>query len=246
MKTVLLIFLANVAAFSSFAQDSTIKPSNNPFDSKRIKNESYKMVWYIKQDTSKIEIGKINTEIKKAKDNVIVITTIDMAKGQTKWVDSTIAKINNLKPIYHSSFNMQRDMVLHFDKKVTGYYLDKKTNVKSDINVETATNDYFDSNIYPQLIRWLPLKEGYQEDISIFDYNPKAKTGVIKAFLKNVRKDVFKWKNNKSRNVWVVETTDDISDKQVLVTFYIDIETGRLWKQEIDMQGRKMVMEYME
>jgi len=238
MKTILFAILSLSISLNSLAQDSTITPLNNSFDSKLIKNESYDMTWFIEKDTAKIEIGKINTEIKKIKNNVLIITTVIMNQAQTKWVDTTIAKINNLKPIYHSSFNQQRDMVLNFDEKVTGYYFDKKTNTKNKI-YETTTDSYFDSNIYPQLIRWLPLNNGYQKTISIFDYNPNAKTGVIKAFVKNVEKS----KMSGNRDVWVVTVTDDISDNKAISTYYIDIKTRQLIRQEIDIQGRKMVIE---
>jgi hypothetical protein len=109
---------------------------------------------------------------------------------------------------------------------------------KRQIN-ETTTESYFDSNIYPQLIRWLPLNNGYQKTISIFDYNPNAKTGVIKAFVKNVEKS----KILGNRDVWVVIVTDDISDNKAISTYYIDIKTRQLIRQEIDIQGRKMVIE---
>ncbi|WP_024769518.1 DUF3108 domain-containing protein [Aquimarina macrocephali] len=240
MKNILLVVLLVFISLSSFAQDSTITPVNNSFDSKLIKNENYEMTWFMEIDTSKIEIGKIKTEIKRIKNNVLIITSVKMNQAQTKWVDTTLAHINNLKPIYHSSYNQQRDMVLNFDKKVTGYYFDKKTNTKSEI-AETTSGSYFDSNIYPQLIRWLPLNNEYHKTISIFDYNPSAKTGVIKAFIKNVKKG--KLPGNGDRGVWIVKVTDDISDNKAIMTFYIDINNRQIIRQEVDMQGRKMIME---
>ncbi|WP_438423735.1 DUF3108 domain-containing protein [Aquimarina macrocephali] len=240
MKNILLVVLLVFISLSSFAQDSTITPVNNSFDSKLIKNENYEMTWFMEIDTSKIEIGKIKTEIKRIKNNVLIITSVKMNQAQTKWVDTTLAHINNLKPIYHSSYNQQRDMVLNFDKKVTGYYFDKKTNTKSEI-AETTSGSYFDSNIYPQLIRWLPLNNEYHKTISIFDYNPSAKTGVIKAFIKNVKKG--KLPGNGDRDVWIVKVTDDISDNKAIMTFYIDINNRQIIRQEVDMQGRKMIME---
>lgn len=240
MKNILLTPLLVFISLSLFAQDATITPQNNSFDSGLIKNENYEMSWFIEMDTTKIEIGKIKTEIKKVNNNVLIVTTVEMNQAQTKWVDTTLANINTLKPIYHSSYNNQRDMVLNFDKKVTGYYFDKKTNTKSEIS-ETTTGSYFDSNIYPQLIRWLPLKNEYHKTISIFDYNPSAKTGVIKAFIKNVEKG--KMPGNSDREVWIVKVTDDITDNKAIMTFYIDIDNRQLIRQEVDMQGRKMVME---
>ncbi|OUR97635.1 hypothetical protein A9Q86_15595 [Flavobacteriales bacterium 33_180_T64] len=60
-----------------------------------------------------------------------------MNQAKTKWFDITIAHINNLKPMYHSSYNQQRDRGLNFDEKVTGYYFDKKTHTKSEISENT-------------------------------------------------------------------------------------------------------------
>jgi hypothetical protein len=240
MKNILLTVFSVIVSLNSFAQDSTITPLNNSFDPELIKNENYEMTWSMEIDTSKIEIGKIRTEIKKIKNNVLIITSVKLNQAQTKWIDTTLAEINNLKPIYHSSYNQQRDMVLNFNKKVTGYYFDKRTNTKSVI-AESTSGSYFDSNIYPQLIRWLPLNNDYHKTISIFDYNPSAKTGVIKAFIKNVEKG--KVPGTRDKDVWVVKVTDEISDNKVIMTFYIDINNRQIIRQEVDMQGRKMIME---
>jgi hypothetical protein len=240
MKNILITVLLVFTSLSSFGQESTITPLNNSFDSKFIKNENYEMSWFMEMDTTKIEIGKIKTEIKRIKNNVLIITSVKMNQVQTKWIDSTLARKSDLKPIYHSSFNQQRDMVLHFDEKVTGYYFDKKTNIKSEIT-ETTSESYFDSNLYPQLIRWLPLHNGFQKTISIFDYNPSAKTGIMKAFIKNVVKGKIPGKSDKE--VWIVTITDDISDNKVIMTYYIDCNNKQLIRQEINMPGRKMVME---
>jgi hypothetical protein len=240
MKNILLTVLLVFISLGSFAQDSTITPLNSSFDSDLIKNENYEMSWSMEMDTTKIEIGKIRTEIKRIKNNVLIVTTVKMNQAQTKWVDTTIARINTLKPIYHSSYNQQRDIVLNFDKRVLGYYFDKKTNTISEI-AETTSGSFFDSNIYPQLIRWLPLNEGCHGTISIFDYNPSAKTGEIKAFIKNVEKG--KMPRTSDRDAWIVKVTDDITDNKAISIYYINSDTRQIIRQELDMQGRKMVME---
>lgn len=133
---------------------------------------------------------------------------------------------------------MQRDIELNFAKtNVTGFYLDKADNNKITIN-ETVKNDYFDSNLYPQLIRWMPLKQGYKTEISIFDYNPKAAIGVIKAYVLDTKQDKL---NN--IDVWIVTATDDISSKQAVSKYYIDMKTRDILKQEINIGPRKMLME---
>ena len=244
MKTIIFTLISIFLSLYSSAQNSIITPLNNSVDKRLIKNEVYRMNWYIKNGDTKIEIGKINTEIKKNQNNVLIITTVEMIQAQTKWVDTTIASIKELIPIYHSSFNKQRDMVLNFDKKVTGYYFDKQTNTKTQIS-ETADKPFFDSNFYPQLIRLLPLKEGYTNTISIFDYNPKSKTGVITATIKNTVETTIEYKGE-LRQVWKVETTDDISNNTAISAYFIDKSTRQLLRQGIDFGGRKMIMKLID
>lgn len=161
-----------------------------------------------------------------------------MKQSPEAWVDSTIVKSSNFQPVYHSSFNSMRNMSLTFNKsKVTGYYLDKETQKKDLVNAAT-TSAYFDSNCYPALIRFLPLKENYTSEISIFDYNPAAKKGVIKAYIEKVEKGEYN-----DKKVWIVQTTDDISDRKTVVTYYIDRMTRKMIKQEINAGGRKIIME---
>jgi hypothetical protein len=133
---------------------------------------------------------------------------------------------------------MMRDMVLNFGQnKATGYYLDKKSQ-KKDLVDEKISTQYFDSNSYPALIRFLPLKEHYSAEIPIFDYNPAAKKGVIKAYIEDVTSGELNGKK-----VWILKTTDDIQDRKTISTYFIDKSTREVLKQEIDAGGRKMVIE---
>ncbi|MDF0717672.1 hypothetical protein PY092_16025 [Muricauda sp. 334s03] len=226
----------------SYGQSLT--PENNTFHSELIRPESYQMKWFMLQDTTKIEIGLVTTEIKKMQENTLFITKVDMPSTTSQWVDSTIVRSKDLEPIYHSSYNQNRDMAINFGKRITGYYLDKTSNEKILLD-ETDSAAFFDSNSYPQLIRWLPLKNHYKQTISIFDFNPKAKTGLLEATIKNVESDMLLI-NNKEHDVWKVYVTDDISDNQVISTLYIDKATRSLLKQEMEMPGRKMVMEQVK
>ena len=63
----------------------------------------------------------------------------------------------------------------------------------------------------------------------------------MKAFIKNVVKGKIPGKRD--REVWIVTVTDDISDNKVIMTYYIDCNNKQLIRQEINMPGRKMVME---
>ena len=223
-------------------QKLEITPNCNPFDSDLLKDENYRMLWYLEKDTAKLEIGKISTNIKVHNHNVCVTKSIALVGVPSKWVDTTIAKIKNLKPIYFSSFNEERDMVLKFEESITGYYFDKISNEKDNIKI-VKSNLYFDSNIYPQLIRWLPLKNEFQGVIKIFDYKPYGFSGALNVYIMSTIKGEYIVSEDIIREVWIVTVADEIGDGKTINTHYIDIETRKLWKLEIITAGRKMVME---
>lgn len=237
MRTFLILLIIGSANFVS--AQNLLLPSNVKLDSKYIQEESSEVSWTMENAGAKIEIGKVTTEFKKLnKKDLLIRTTVKMKQAPEAWVDSTIVKISDFQPVYHSSFNSMRNMSLTFNKnKVTGYYLDKKTEKKDLIN-EATTAAFFDSNSYPALIRFLPLNENYTTDISIFDYSPTAKKGVVKAYIEKVEKGEYNGKK-----AWIVKTTDDIQDRKTESIYYIDSATRKVIKQEINASGRKMVME---
>lgn len=236
MKPFLVLLL--VSSIHLFSQ-KLLTPNNISIDFKLIKDEVSEAAWYAENAGTKIEIGSIITELKKLnKTDLLIRTTVKLKQApDAKWTDSTIVKMANFGPVYHSSFNTMRDMVLKSGKtKVTGYYLDKKSQKKD--NIDILATDYFDSSSYPMAIRFLPLKENYTADLSVFDYNPDAKKGLIKAYILDIKKTDYDGKK-----VWAVKTTDDIRDKTTIVTYYIDSETRKILKQEIDLGGKKMTLE---
>lgn len=233
-----------VLLISSTITAQSLIPSKNVFESKWIKNVNYQMGWYVMRDTTKMKIADVHTSIKTDKNYITIITEVKMLNTTAQWIDTTIAELKTLKPIRHSSFNAQRDMNIVFGKVVSGYYHDK---LKKEITVisDTTTTLYFDSNIYPTLINWLPLKEGYQQEISIYDYNP-AVNGVIGAGIKNVQSGSFNTDAG-VKDVWIVTVKDDIAKgANDHFVYYIDKQDRRLWMQEINAGGRKMRMERNE
>jgi len=239
----LLLFIIGTSV-QVFAQETVLSPINNTANKKFMKRETSKMSWFMLKDSLKIQIGSIQTQIQKEKDKIYIITKVNMKQSPTKWIDSTIVEAQTFKPIYHSSFNQQRDMVLKFGEKITGYYVDKQTGTKTEISEKTK-KPFFDSNFYPQLIRLLPLKNNYSSTISIFDYNPTSKIGVITATVKKTEETTINF-NGKEKQVWKVETTDEISNNTAINTYYIEKSTRQILKQEIDFGGRKMLMELVE
>lgn len=236
------IFLLLISSTRLFSQQ-LLTPQNASINSKLIKDETSEAIWYADNAGSKIEIGSIITELKKLnKTDLLIRTTVKLKQApDAKWIDSTLVKTSDFTPIYHSSYNMMRDMVLKSGKdKVSGYYLDKKSQ-KKDI-IDLPATHYFDSSSYAMLIRFLPLKENYTTEISIFDYNPKSeKKGIMKAYILDTQKTEYNGKP-----VWAVKTNDDISNRTSTVTYYIDPETRKIVKQDMDMAGRKMFLEMIQ
>ncbi|MBW2936785.1 hypothetical protein KXJ69_01625 [Aureisphaera sp. CAU 1614] len=245
MKNIIyLLILTIVFTSQGTSQELSLSPKNNSANLALLKSEKSKMSWSMVKDSTEIKIGDIHSIVRKEKDSIIITTTVLMHRSNSKWIDSTIVGTKNLKPIYHSSYNQQRDMVLKFGKKITGYYLDKQANTKTKIS-EEVKEPFFDSNFYPQLLRLLPLNNGYSKTISIFDYNPKAKIGVLTASIKDTKESTLEH-NGKLKQVWKIETTDEISNNTSTITYYIDMLTRKILKQELDLGSRKMIMRLVE
>ena len=244
MKLLFIGILA-VGSFAGNAQN-LLTPSKNSFEKKWVKNSNYQMTWYALKDTAKYEMGKVTTQIYADKTNLTVTTQVSMKNMKEPWIDSTVAEIKTLKPVRHASYNMQRDMVLNFGKTVTGFYNDKMKKTDRIIN-DTTNSEYFDSNLYPVLIGWLPLTDGYRQELSIYDYNPSAKIGVLKAVIKDVKTGIYQSEKNGQRNVWIVTVTDEIGNGENGISmYYFDKEDRKLWRQDIDAKGRKMMMKLIE
>ncbi len=238
----LITFILNIS-LAAFCQEAPLTPLNHQADASLLKSETYIMDWLIIRDTIEIKIGEVETQIQKKEEVIYFITKVKMNQSTGVWIDSTLITSDNFKPVYHSSYNQEREMVLSFNNEVTGYYLDKQTGIKTQIS-EKINAQFFDSNFYPQLVRFLPLQENYATTISIYDYKPMAKIGVITATIKNTEETSINFKGT-NRRVWKVDTTDDISDNEVKSIYYIDVTTRKILKQEINTGERKMVMKLM-
>lgn len=235
-KIILLVLLTSV----KISAQILVTPMNIKLNQKLLKNESYTMKWFAKKDERKIEIADVTTDVIKNTSEILVITSVKMKMSSASWKDSTKVSKKNLSPIYHSSFNMQRDMVLKFDKKVEGYYFNKTTNNKIEIS-QDSKGIFFDSNIYPYLIRFLPLKENYSATIPIFDFNPDNKKQLLNAYIKNTELGKLL-----TRDVFIVTVSDDISGQSSISKYYIDCNTRQILKQEINTNGKQMIMELIQ
>ncbi|MCX2495519.1 hypothetical protein OQX63_18650 [Pedobacter sp. PF22-3] len=245
MKKSYLILLLYVALPLIGWSQEIISAKKNLVDKKWIHNQNYQMEWTMLKDTSKFTIGFVDTKVEVLGDKIQVITTVKMKSSPSSWIDSTIVKKADFSPVYHASYNAQRDMSIHFGTDIKGFYHDKTSGKKTAIAQQVAPG-YFDSNFYPMLINWLPLKTGFKADLNIFDYNPNGKTGVIKAHILSVSEGKYHTKNSGDRNVWIVEASDEISSTGGKSIYQIDQITRQLYLQQITMGSRIMEMKLLE
>jgi len=244
-KKLYLIVLFSTFLLSLSAQQRLV-PKKGIAENKWIHNQSFDMDWTMLRDTLSIPLGRVSVKVEVSADQVIVITEVDLNKSMSAWIDSTIVKRSDLSPVYHSSYNEQRNMVLHFQDRIHGFYLDKQTGKMTQIE-QDVNPGYFDSNFYPTLINWLPLKAGFKSELNIYDYNPMGESGILKVHIRSVKEGIYESRKLGRRKVWVVEVADEIGRKTETTSIYqIDQLTRQLFKQTISSSGRLMNMTLVE
>ncbi len=244
MKFIALVILS-ITILSAKAQN-ILTPGSYSFEHKFIEEKAYRMKWVAIKDTMQIELGELLTKYIADNNYLTIVTEVIQNKGTEPWIDSTVAEVHTLAPVYHSSYNWQRDIQINFGRVLTGFYWDK---VKKENHLikDSTKFTYFDSNLYPSLIAWLPLNEGYKQDISIYDFNLYGKQGVMMARIKEVKSGIYESFLSGIQPVWIVVTTDEISnDIANTKIYYVGKSDRKLWKQEIIVGNRKMILSRIE
>jgi hypothetical protein len=234
----LFVIVLIIASIASRAQ-TVLVPGENIFDKKFIKNSSYEMVCYANVNGSQVEISSFNVQISTSNKTLAVYTTLRMAASQDVSIDTSIADWDTFKPIYRSSSNKVRDMVLHYGKEVTGYYYDKQSRKRQTIK-DPVKNTFFDSYAYPYILGLLPLTTGYKNDIAVYDFKPGNKTNTKTARIEEVKSNLYKSNLTGEHKVWQVNVFEPATNDSYV--YYIDKDTRRLWKIEIQTQGQQLAL----
>lgn len=241
-KVILTVCLSLCFMLKTYGQINIV-PHQNSIERKWIKPEKFQMDWYAERDTQKIQIGRVITEVQIKNKLIFLITEVKMQGRNMEWKDTTIAELESFKPQYHSSYNPNRNIILNFGNVITGFYHDKQSNSRIEISDSVNSKLYFDSNIYPYLIRLLPLKAGFTSIIPIYDYNPKGQTGVIHARIDKVESGVYEDTKKSKVNVWIVSVSDELNPgSKTTSNYYIGKKDRKLYRQEITTNGRRMEM----
>jgi len=221
----------------------TVNPGDESIETKWIKNEKTQSRWMLVKDTVSYEIATILNDIQVSGKELKIITEIQVKGATTKWYDTTLVSLPSLKPIRYTSTNVERDITMNYNEKVTGQYNDKTMNRVAELD-ETTKKPYFGNSYYPYIIRLLPLKEGYTAELPIYDYHPKLK-GEMKISITDVKSGKFKSKNGMV-DVWEVTTVSNLAAEKNIVKYYIGKKDRKLWRQDIDALYQKMLIRLIE
>ncbi|HEY9260462.1 hypothetical protein [Chitinophaga sp.] len=212
------------------------------FDSKLLKNGKYTLACYAVNNGSEAPIGTFTIGINAANDQ-LALTTITALAGLEEWKDTSISKLDNFKPVYRASHSTLKDMVLHFGNNVTGYYVDKKTGKKTQIQ-ETGNQYFIDSYTYPFLLSLLPLTSGYSTELPVYEYKPTNSDNLKKAVVEEVKNSTWISKYTGKHDVWEVTVVEPSTDEKSIS--YIDKKTRRLWQIDSWSNGQQIRMVDME
>lgn len=230
MKNILTLLFAFTVFGLSAQTKAKMVPGNPTIETKWIKNEKYQMMWMAVRGEEKYIVARINNQVIVGQKKLSLLSSIDVNGAKTKWLDTTTVAMPSLKPIHHFSDNLERSISLNFGKTITGKYEDKVKKQKTVIN-EVVAGEYFDSNFYPYLVCLLPLKEGYTQEITTYDYSP-AKKGLLTASITKVKSGTYQTKKGVVP-VWIVSSVETINGQQSNVEYFIGKADRKLWKQDI-------------
>lgn len=228
MRTASAIFFVFIT-LNTNAQ-SLIKPGDHSFDKKIIKNTHYEMSYFAFSGRQTAEISSFDVDVKVNGKIISVNTRIKSPAGNSIWVDTSIADINTLKPVYRSSDNSDKQYHIKYGTTIEGYYYDKKSGKGKQIK-DNTNGGFFDSFIYPYLLGALPLTSGYKAILPVYEYKPDAKGMISNTRITEVKSSMYRSEITGEHAVWQVSVFEEGTN--VKYEYYIDKESRKLWKVEI-------------
>lgn len=238
MKQLVLIFL--VLKSTNIKCQVTADFNRTP-DSKLSQPASYKMKWFIQKDSLKKPLGTIITKLDKTEEHLIISQQVVLNSTIQPWIDSTIADVNTLIPIYHSSYNSKRDMVLNYKLPyITGHYFDKVKKNEFSIH-DTCDGQFYDSNIVPFLLCWLPLKEGYKTKIPVYNFGAPSIHGLKQIYVTNTKEAVYQLPRGEKEVVFIIDVFDE--ENFTTTTYYIGKFNRAIYEIEIKTDNGLMKMQ---
>lgn len=133
--TVIFVFLQTIC----FAQ-LTVLPGDKSINTSLLKTGTYTMTYNISYNGKWVPLGEYVTEVAFANKQLKVNTSLSFTKTNTQWTEIFVADANSFLPVSSYSDRDERTLSLSFSNKVTGSYVDKKTQKKKQINQDLPKN----------------------------------------------------------------------------------------------------------
>ncbi|HEU4472462.1 MAG TPA: hypothetical protein VFR58_15320 [Flavisolibacter sp.] len=237
-KKPFLILCLLLFAHAAITQD-ILPPGHSSLDRKLLKEGRSEMGYYMMSGRQMVEICTFEIEIKSDTRALSIFTNLRFIQSGDQWIDTIVSDINTFKPIYHSSFNKDRDYVLRYGKEVTGYHYDKQLKKRTAIK-DATTESFFDGYAYPYLLGLLPLAPGYKKDLLAYEYLPQNNKHVKTAHIEEVKNSVFTSDLTGQHKVWQVSILEESTNNRF--DYFIDKETRKIWRVDIFSKGQHLVM----
>lgn len=218
---------------------TSILADGKSFDSKRMKSEKYQMDCYLVNGHEKKLISYFKIDVGVNSNQLSLVTVLSFLGTNETVKDTVIANVNKLTPIFRSSYSKQRNYAISFNKDVTGYYVDKATRKKTEIK-EQLNNNVMDSYLYPYILGTLTLNTKFKGNLSVYDYKNDNSNHISNVNITTVENATYASKQLGSRNVWKVNVQEESTTDKY--SYYVDKESGKLWKIDIDTKGQNIEM----
>lgn len=237
MKQLLLLIVLFSTLLSS--AQSTLVPGSAQFDPSKYKSRKQVLRYFAVKGGQQTDIGSFTIESGIAANTVTVITVLRFHGSDAQWIDTSIADSKTFQPVYRSSFSPDREMVLRYGSTVTGYYRNKKTQRVIPVK-ESVQEGFFDAYMYPYLLGLLPLRSGYKTDIAVFEFNPASVSPFKKSKVEEVTGNLFQSAFTGDHQVWKVNVFEEATAERY--SYFIDKQSGRIWKIEILSKGQQLLL----
>lgn len=232
----ILFLLSTGACFSQ----NLLTPGDKSLDVKKLKSSTYEMELYAQSKSGYVPVGSYTVTVKPAVKTIAVYTVLKMYSNNEKYIDTTVADAATLAPIYRSSTNPAKDMVLKYGKVITGHYLDKAKGKRTEVK-ETAGGVIFDSYIYPYVFAAMPITLGYRAKMPVFECKPGNNSNFKSTFIESVNNNVYKSQFSGEHKVWQVHVYEEGTNDKY--DYFIDKDNSRIWKIEVSAgDGQKYLL----
>lgn len=222
----------------------TIVPGDPSIDPSRLKTGTHTMAYTISYNGQWVPLGTYLIDVSFANKQLKVNASLSFTKANTKWTDNFVADANTFLPVSSYSDREERILSLAFSNKVTGTYLDKKTQKKKQISQDLPRN-CFDVSVYPYIMQMLPLDVGYRAIIPVFDYEASDNAKTHQVAITEVKSDVYTSDLTGMHKVWKVAVSEGNTGHRF--TYFIDKTTRRMWKINIiSAKGDQIAITDME